>query len=150
MAELLIRYGHFMAIMLLLATLLASHLLMRPEVDKATFQRLGRLDMVYGAAAVIALLSGLMLWFGVGKSASVYLSNGVFHLKLGLFVLISLLSAYPTLYFIIHRKAVADKVVLPKSLIMVVRAELALLLLLPLLATLMAGGVGSRLAMAPS
>ncbi|WKE65391.1 DUF2214 family protein [Gallaecimonas kandeliae] len=141
MDEILVRYLHFIGIMTLAATLVAEHLLLAPSLAPAQLRRLARIDAIYGLAALLVLGAGLTLWLGVGKPAVFYSHNWVFHLKLTLFVLLALLSIYPTRFFLKHRNSEAE-VAVPKAIVMVVRTELLLLLVIPLLAATMAKGVG--------
>ncbi|MCB0642494.1 MAG: DUF2214 family protein, partial [Phaeodactylibacter sp.] len=68
----------------------------------------------------------------------------IFHTKVTLVVIVSLLSIVSTLFFLKHRKGedLEQTIVLPKRIKMIIRLELLLLLIVPLLATLMAKGVG--------
>jgi putative membrane protein len=90
------------------------------------------------------LTVGLTLWFGnVGKSSAFYSKNWIFHTKITLFALIGILSIHPTVFFIRKRKGSADEVIaIPKSVFWMLRLELLLLAIIPLLAGLMARGVG--------
>jgi putative membrane protein len=67
----------------------------------------------------------------------------VFLTKISLFGVAALLSIYPTVFFLKHRKGPEKQsVAIPKSLRLILKIELALILLIPLLAVLMARGVG--------
>jgi putative membrane protein len=143
MSDTWIRAAHFIAIILMASSLFAEHLLLRREMAADQIRRLARIDMMYGVCATAVAVFGAILWLGgVGKPASFYSANPVFHTKLGLFVFIALISIYPTVFFMRHRRSQATCVVVPGSVLWVVRAELALLLALPVLAALMAKGVG--------
>lgn len=142
MLEIIVRYIHFVGIILFSATLFAEHLLLTPVIEKKTLSKLLVIDAIYGASAVVILFAGLTLWFGVGKPAAFYNANWIFHTKVTLFILIALLSIYPTTFFMRHRKSTQPYIQVPKSLILLLRAELTLLLILPLLAVLMSRGVG--------
>ena len=79
----------------------------------------------------------------IGKPAAFYSSNPVFHTKLTLFLIIGIVSIYPSVFLGKNRKGEqSEEVVIPSALVWSVRVELLLLLLLPLLATLMAKGIG--------
>jgi len=143
MTLILIRYCHFIGIFILFAMLLAEHLLVKKSMTPSEIRRLAALDLIYGLAAGVVLVAGLCLWLFVGKPAEFYSANPVFHAKLGLFVLVALLSAYPTYFFLRQRKATGTEVIVPKAIIHVIRLELVLLLIIPLLATTMAAGRGS-------
>ncbi|EDY86008.1 conserved hypothetical protein [gamma proteobacterium HTCC5015] len=142
MSEIIIRYAHFLSIFVLFALLTAEHLLLKPQVSRADMKRLGIIDIAYGVTALVVLAAGLALWMGVGKPAEFYTKNPVFHAKFGLFILIGLLSIAPTVFFIKQRKTTAESITVPKSLIHIVRLELTLLVAMPLLAVLMAKGIG--------
>jgi putative membrane protein len=90
------------------------------------------------------ICAGLTLWFsGVGKPAVYYSKNWIFHTKITSFLMVGLLSIYPTIFFIKNRKGNPEEVVaVPKSIFWMLRFELTLLLIIPLLAGLMARGVG--------
>jgi putative membrane protein len=141
--DILIRYLHFVSVLVLFGTLLAENILIKRTLPRAEIGRLARIDMAFGLSAATTLAAGLLLWFRYGKGTQFYLKNPVFHAKLGLFILVALLSIYPTVVFLKRRKGnPADNVTLPDKLIGVLRLELALAFLIPLLAVLMARGYG--------
>jgi putative membrane protein len=103
--ELLLRYLHFICIFAIVGALVAEHLLLKPVLSRQEIARLARIDAVYGLAAIALAAVGLTLWLGsYGKPAEFYSTNPVFHTKLTLFVSIGLLSVYPTVFFLKHRK----------------------------------------------
>ena len=142
MAEVLVRYMHFIGIILLSSAPVSEHLLLSIENSVNKLKRLAIVDALVGIGAVVVLTAGLLLLFVVGKPSQFYLQNWVFHLKATLFVLIALLSIYPTLFFLRNRKKSGLDVIIPKSIVMIVRLELTLLLLIPLCAVFMARGYG--------
>lgn len=99
---------------------------------------------MYGFAVLTLLGAGLTLWLGgFGKPTEFYSENPVFHLKLALFVTIGLLSIYPTVFFMKNRKGKPDDIVaVPKVIFWFIRLELLLLFLIPILAGMMAKGIG--------
>jgi putative membrane protein len=142
--EILLRYLHFISIFAIVGALVSEHLLLKPELTRAELKRLSRIDAVYGIAAVLLLTAGLTLWFsGVGKPTVFYSKNWVFHLKIASFAIIGLLSIYPTVFFIKQSKGEpTESVVTPKIIFWMLRIELLLLFVIPLLAGLMSRGVG--------
>lgn len=142
--ELLLRYLHFTSIFAIAATLVSEHLLLKRELTRKEIARLARIDAVYGVAALILLGAGLTLWLGsFGKPAEFYSKNWIFHTKLSLFVCIGLLSIYPTVFFLKNRKGNPEEVVtIPGKIFWMLRLELLLLFIIPLLAGLMAKSVG--------
>lgn len=142
--ELFLRYLHFISIFAIVAAIAAEHLLLKTNLTRNEIARLARIDAVYGIAALVLLAAGLTLWLtGVGKPAEFYSSNWIFHLKLTCFTAVGLLSIYPTIFFLKQRKGdPLEEIVIPKSIFWLVRLELVLLFIIPLLAGLMSRGVG--------
>lgn len=143
-AEIALRYLHFISIFAIVGSLVSEHLLLKKELMRAEISRIARIDAVYGIAALTLLAAGLTLWFGgVGKPSVFYSKNWIFHLKITCYALIGLLSIYPTMFFIRNRKGnQTDVVAIPKAVFWMLRFELTLLVIIPLLAGLMARGVG--------
>lgn len=140
MTEIFFRYLHFIGIMSLAATLVAQHLIISSEMTKQQLKKVAFLDLIYIISIVLTLIGGLALWLWVGKDASFYSTNWVFHLKLSLFVLIVLLAIYPSMFFRKSKKSIADIIKLPKVIIMLIRMQLALIFIMPFLGSLIAKG----------
>jgi putative membrane protein len=141
--ELFFRYVHFMGILAAAGTLTAEALLTRKRLNGLELRRLALLDGVYGLSALVLVAGGLMQWFMGGKPSTFYTSNPVFIAKVTLVGIIGLLSIVPTVWFIRHRAAPeADQVTVPGMVRAVVKLEVVLMLLVPLLAVLMARGIG--------
>lgn len=142
--ELVLRYVHFISIFTIVGTLVGEYLLVKKNMTRAELDRLARIDALYGIAALVLLGAGLTLWLGsFGKAAIVYTKNWIFHVKLSLFVVIGLLSIYPTIFFLKHRQGTAtDLVAVPVAIFWMLRLEIGLLIVIPMLAGLMARGIG--------
>lgn len=142
--EIILRYLHFISIFAIVSSLVSEHLLLKKELTRAEVARLSRIDAVYGIAAIILVAAALTLWLGsIGKPAIFYSKNWIFQTKLTLFVIVGLLSIHPTVFFIKNRKGnPAEIVEIPRSVFWMLRFELLLLFIIPLLAGLMAHGVG--------
>lgn len=144
MDYIIVKYLHLLGILTLFSCVVVEHLLVKEQMSPAEIRRVSVVDSVYGLSAGVVLAAGLVLWFVVGKGPSFYTANPIFHLKVSLFVVMGLLSIYPTLFFIKQRRATAASVTVPKWIKQMLRAQLAIALLLPLLAVLMAQGYGLR------
>ncbi len=144
-----IAYLHFLSIMILMGSLITEHILLKPKMTKEQIRTLALIDLLYGVAAILVLTSGLLRWFVYGKGSEYYLANPVFHTKLTLFVIVAIISIIPTIKFLKWRKQVNnnqepemnEKIV--KKLLIYIRIELLLLAILPLLAVMLARGVGA-------
>lgn len=142
--EIILRYLHFVSIFIIVSTLVVEHLLLQKEMPRSSVARLARVDAVYGMAALTLLGAGLTLWFsGIGKPTEFYSQNWIFHTKITLFAIVGILSIYPTVFFLKNRKGNPEEVVqIPTSIFWMLRFELLLLFIIPLLAGLMAKGFG--------
>jgi putative membrane protein len=142
--EIILRYIHFISIFAIVGSIVSEHLLLKKEMTRHELGRLARIDAVYGIAALSLLAAGLTLWLAsLGKPAVFYTKNWIFHTKLTCFILVGLLSIYPTVFFIKNRKGNPDELVkIPSLIFWMLRFELLLLFVIPLLAGLMAKGIG--------
>jgi len=142
--EILLRYVHFLSIILIAGTLTAEYFLVKEKLTRKEISRISFIDLIYGLAAIAVFAAGLMLWLGsYGKPTEWYSKNGIFHLKLTLLVIIGLVSIYPTVFFLKNRKGdPQEEISIPKSIRYSILLELILLAIIPLLAGLMAKGIG--------
>ncbi|WP_192346508.1 DUF2214 family protein [Algoriphagus sp. Y33] len=142
--EILLRYLHFISIFAIVGSLVSEHLLLKKTMTRKEIKKIAIIDGVYGMAALTLLAVGLTLWLGgYGKPTVFYSLNFIFHIKITLFATIGILSIYPTVFFIKNRKGDHEEVVaIPKSIFMLLRLELLILFIIPLLAGLMAKGIG--------
>ena len=143
--DILFRYAHFLGIILTAGTLMAEVLLVKKKMTGYELRRMSLLDAAYGISILILVTAGLLLWFKSGKPSFFYSQNPIFVTKIVMVAIIGILSIYPTVYFIRNRKLPEGDVVdVPDVVRRLVMAEMSLLLLVPLLAVLMARGVGLR------
>ena len=148
--ESLLAYLHIVAILGLVVFLTSEAALCRAEwMNAAVVDRLLRVDRLYLVAAIAVLATGIArTWWGA-KGFGWYWSQPLLHLKVTLFVVIGIMSAMPTRAFIRWRRTFAASGALPpaeevrraRRWIMI---QAHALLLVPLAATLLARGVGTR------
>ena len=121
--------------------------LRRSSSNDEVLARLFRADSAWGIAALLWLGTGLVRVFGgLERSSAFYLRNGFFLLKMGLFVTVLALEIVPMVTFIRWRTARASGglgVGSPQLsvLIRLNDLEVALVVLIPFVASLMARGV---------
>lgn len=150
MAYAVAAYLHFVAIFLLFALLVLEHQLFRLPLNFKRARSLFRVDLAFGIVAGVVLITGAARAMHYGKGLDYYLNNSFFHAKIGLFVVVALLSIYPTVTFLKWRPALkAGQIPLispakARWVKLVIRIELLALLLIPLLAALMARGIGVK------
>jgi len=122
--------------------------LMRGELTAANARRIQISDLVYGLAAGVVLAVGLLRVFYFEKGAAYYFHSVPFLIKFGLFVVIGLLSIYPTLEFLSWSKSLKQAVppaigdAKRRRLRLIIHIELAAIVVLLLGAALMARGIG--------
>lgn len=151
MTDPLLAYVHVLGVVLLFGGLLAEALFLRPRPDFHLARRLLYSDMTYGIGAALVLLSGFARTAWSAKGVEFYWENPLFHLKLAVFTVVGLLSIYPTKEYLrwrrITRGGDAPQVSDAKihRMITLARLELAIGSLIPLLAVLMARGIGRGL-----
>lgn len=143
-------YLHFTAIFLLFAFLTTQAIMIRAPLDARGIRLMGRVDIWLAISAVAVLLTG-MLRLGLGaKGADFHLANWPVYVKVGLFLAVGLISVKPTLMLIRWRRAleadapwsvpVADQAAMRR----IIMIEVHLAALIPILAVMMARGIGYR------
>lgn len=148
MTQALLAYLHYLSIFILFALLSIEHVQFRLPLDAAQARRLIITDIAYGLTASLVLTTGLIRVIWTEKGWQYYLHNGFFHAKIGLFILVALLSIIPTMVFLNWRNTIKAgqapvvSVRQARLVIMTIRLELLLLLLIPLMAVFMARGRG--------
>ena len=141
--DILVRYLHFVSIILVMTAVLGQHLLLSTRLSRREIARIQRIDLVYAIAVVAVLATGFAQWFWTGKPADFYSKNPILHIKVTLFLIVGVVSIYPSVVFGKGKKGDPDEVIkVSKGVIWSVRVELLLLFLMPLLATLIARGIG--------
>jgi putative membrane protein len=146
--EAILAYLHFAAIFTLLWFLAKEWTLLKAGRDRLELRRLANADIGYALAAVAVLATGAArLLFGA-KPAVFYLHNPVFHVKIGLFVLVGLISIKPTLAFLRWRRAATANPDFRveegewRGVRRLLMLEMHIVALIPLFAVLMARGIG--------
>jgi putative membrane protein len=141
--EIILRYLHFISIFAIVGSLTTEFILLKKEMTSVELGRLAKIDGVYGLAALTLLAAGLTLWLGdYGKPSVYYTKNWIFLTKVSLFATIGILSIYPTIFFLKNRVTSEAPIQIPAAIFWMLRIELILLFIIPLLAGLMARGVG--------
>ena len=147
-ATITLAFLHHVAAFAVFALLTVELVLLRGELTVANARTLLRLDAAYGIAALAVLAVGLGRVFYTEKGSLYYFHSGTFITKLTLFVVVGLLSIYPTMQFLKWRPALREQrapqldAATRGRLRMLVHLELTLLLVVLLMAAMMARGIG--------
>ncbi|QPN66594.1 DUF2214 family protein [Synechococcus sp. CBW1006] len=143
-----VAYVHYLSFMLCFGALVLERRLIRPNPSKQDATLMVITDVIYGLAALALLGSGILRVLHFGQGSAFYTENPLFWWKVGLYLSVGALSLYPTITYILWaiplRKGEAPQVSegLAKRLSWILNIELAGFAAIPLLATLMARGVG--------
>jgi len=140
--------AHFIAVFGIVATIFFEWMTISPTPSYIEARRLQLCDRWYGLSAVVILVVGFARVFHFEKGKEFYFANPFFHAKLGLFVLIGLLSIYPTVRFI--KWGAQTKQGLPpvvtqheyKTIKALLSVQLVLLIGMAFCASFMARGIG--------
>jgi putative membrane protein len=144
MLDLVLAIGHHILVFALFGVLFAELVLVRKGVDAATIGRVGRIDLMYGAVAGLIVAVGFGRAFFAAKGWAYYSHNLFFHLKVGTFLVIGLLSIPPTLAYIRWRRGgITPNDAQVAGVRRWLLAELVLFALLPAFAAAMARGYGA-------
>lgn len=147
-ATITLAFLHHAAAFIVVAVLAVELVLLKGELTVTSTRSLLRMDAAYGIAAAVLLIVGLLRVFYTEKGAAYYFASGTFIAKLALFLIVGLLSIYPTMTFLRWRPALREERVptLPpaarRTLRLCIHAELTLLFVIMLLAAMMARGIG--------
>jgi putative membrane protein len=148
LTDVLFAWLHFLAIFTLIVPMTAEAILLRPDMQASTVRRLATYDRVYLFSALAVIATGLLRLFYGAKGVAFYLPNPWFHAKIGLFVLIAILSVRPTMAFLKwQRQARLLPGFVPtnaeiKRIRRWVMVQIHLFGFLPLFAVLMSRGIG--------
>jgi putative membrane protein len=139
---------HHVAAFALVAALVVEFVLIKEDLTLKSTRKLQLADLAFGISAGIVLVVGLLRVFYFEKGASYYFHSGPFIAKLSLFIIVALLSIYPTIQFLSWGKSLKQgKLPLVDerkihSIRSIIHLELAGLILVILCAALMARGIG--------
>ena len=144
----ILAYVHYLSIITLIVTLVVQLVVFEKVLTRKEMKKLQRADSLYGLAALMVLTTGTLRIMWQGKGWDYYLDNTFFITKLSLFIVVGLLSIYPTVAFLKWRKlpdeqdSITYDDAMYKRILGFIRIEVMLVFLIPLFAALMARGLG--------
>ena len=106
----LMAFLHHVAAFSVVGALVAEVVLFKLPLDIVKARRVQRADQIFGAAATVLLIVGLLRVLYFEKGAGYYFSNGFFLAKLTLFIVAALISIYPTVVFISWNRAIKRRI----------------------------------------
>jgi len=148
LVDLLLAIAHFLLVFAIVTVLAMELMLLKPGLAGAALEKLGRVDAIYGGAATLLVLAGFGRVFLGLKGSGFYVGNPVFWAKIIAFAALGLLSIQPTMRILAWRKAAKANPSFQPSpgeiagVRRLVHAETAMLVLVAILASMMARGIG--------
>ena len=146
--EAILAYLHLLAILTMVVFISSEAALCRVQwLNAAVVERLAKVDLVYGIAAIMVLATGVARTVWGVKGSSWYWTNPLLHVKLTLFIVVGVISIFPTMTYFRWRKTLRSTGALPaeadilktRKLVMV---QAHLIALIPLVAVFLARGFG--------
>lgn len=144
----LLAFVHHALAFLLVAALMVELVLTKNELTVQSVRSILRMDALYGICAGLLVIVGFARVFHTEKGADYYFISAPFIAKVSLFLIVGLLSIYPTVQFFKWRRALAAGQIpqpeagLRRTIRVIIHLELTLLFIVMLCAALMARGIG--------
>lgn len=104
--NILVALLHHIAAFTLVSTLLAELVLVRQPLTVSSAKSLRFIDSIYGLSAMLIIVLGVLRVMYFEKGQDYYLHSHAFMLKMTAFIVVGLLSIYPTVVFLRWGKAV--------------------------------------------
>ena len=136
------RYLHFIAIFGVIAALIIKNTAIKTLISEEDAINLAKVNLFFNLSLILTCIGGLVLWFWVGRPSNFYTQNPLFMTKLILFTLIFLLSLFTSNFFRKHREPKKETIEAPKLIVLLLRLQLIILAIIPLIAFLITRGVG--------
>ena len=143
-----VAYIHYLSFMLCFGALIFERISLRHNPNKNEAIAMVIADIIYGIAGIALLISGIYRVVKFGQDSEFYTHNPIFWTKIIIFALVGSLSLYPTITYVLWAiplsKGTLPKVTenLASRLRLIINIELVGFAFIPLLATLMARGIG--------
>jgi uncharacterized membrane protein len=134
---------HILALLVLFSASLVKNILVWQTPFSGISARWARIaDRASGAAAGVAVLSGLGLLWLSGKGVNFYTANALFWLKIAVLLIASALIIRTKLFFRQHANAAPDTALpLPRAIPAILKFDLASLVVMACLGVALASGI---------
>ena len=146
----LVAYIHYLSLMFCFGALIFERVTLKVNLDRKSAISMVAADLVYGLAGIALLVSGILRVRYFGHGGDFYTQNPIFWIKVALFIFVGLLSLYPTITYLLWAVPLS-KGDLPEvnkkkisTLQLLINIELLGFASIPLLAALMARGIGLK------
>ncbi len=144
----LVAYVHYLCIILCFGSLLFERLRLKDNLNRSEAISIILADIIYGLAGVMIIITGILRVRYYGQGAEFYTHNPLFWIKVASYIVVGLLSLYPTITYVLwaiplsknQLPTITNQMVSRFQLI--INVELIGFSVIPLMASLMARGFG--------
>ena len=147
-ASSLVAYVHYLGIILCFGALIFERIILKINLNKNETISIIIADVIYGIAGLAILITGILRVKYYGQGGEFYTSNPIFWVKVSLYILIGLISLYPTTTYILWAIPLSKNKLpiisenLVKRFKLIILTELVGFAVIPFFATLMSRGIG--------
>ena len=141
-------YIHYLCIVLCFGALLFERLRLKVDLNRDDAISIIIADIIYGIAGLMLIFTGILRVRYFGQGAEFYTENPLFWFKSASYIAVGLLSLYPTITYILWAIPISKNNLpsinseLVSRFRVIINIELVGFLFIPLMATLMARGIG--------
>jgi len=143
-----VAYIHYLGIILCFGALIYEINFLKVGLNKKEVINMIVADVIYGIAGLALLITGILRVKYFGQGGEFYVNNPIFWVKVSIYVIVGLLSLYPTTTYILwaiplsknELPIISDKIV--KRFKIIISTEIVCFAIIPFFATLMARGIG--------
>ncbi len=144
----LVAYAHYLCIIFCFGALLFERLRLKVDLNRQETISLIVADIVYGVAGLMLIITGVLRVKYFGQGPEFYTQNPLFWAKVIAYILVGLLSLYPTITYVLWAIPLSKNKLplispeLVSRFKVIINIELIGFSLIPVMATFMARGIG--------
>ena len=147
-ASAVVAYVHYLGIIICFGALMFERIILKINLSKNETISIIIADLVYGIAGLAILITGILRVKYYGQGGEFYTGNPIFWVKVSLYIIIGLISLYPTTTYILwaiplsrnNLPVISENLV--KRFRLIITTELVGFVVIPFFATLMSRGIG--------
>tara|TARA_Y100000589_G_scaffold19812_1_gene16431 strand:- start:809 stop:1303 length:495 start_codon:yes stop_codon:yes gene_type:complete len=144
----IVAYVHYLGIIICFGALTFERIFLKINLSKNEFISIIIADIIYGIAGLAILVTGILRVKYYGQGGEFYTNNPLFWIKVSLYIVVGLISLYPTTTYILWAIPLSKNKlpVISENLVnrfkLIVMTELIGFAIIPFFATLMSRGIG--------
>ena len=143
-----VAYIHYLGIILCSGALMFERIILKQNLSKNETISIILADVIYGIAGLAILITGILRVKYYGQGGDYYTGNPIFWIKVSLYIIVGLISLYPTTTYILWAIPLSKNKLpvisenLVKRFRLIIMSELVGFAVIPFFATLMSRGIG--------